>query len=141
MSPTKKPNKTATPAPARPSLLRSFRARFSAWLAASSGPRNLVFLGVAAVLITFATVSVSLKLYHDSGDIYLDRSRPGFLPEKEEAEEDADPADYSFPDSGTLSEEDLTDFLTNLKSELNRLNDFSSDPFSPVPLSDDTLGL
>ena len=50
----------------------------------SLGGRNLVFLGLGAVLIATLTTSISLYLYHESGDIYLDRSRPGFLPEKVE---------------------------------------------------------
>ena len=52
------------------------------------GGRNLVILGVAATVIAIITTGVSLLIYHNSGDIYLDRSRPGFLPDEEEAEED-----------------------------------------------------
>ena len=53
------------------------------------GGRNLVLLGVLATLIAVITTGVSLMLYHNSGDIYLDRSRPGFLPDEEEAEDEA----------------------------------------------------
>ena len=107
----------------------------------TNGGRNLLILGVSAVLVTFITTFIALKLYHDSGDIYLDRSRPGFLPEKEETEGDDNPADYTFPETGKLTKEALEEYLTNLKVEINRLNDFSSEPFSPTPLSDETLGL
>lgn len=105
------------------------------------GVRNLLILGVGATLITFLVTSISLKLYHDSGDIYLDRSRPGFLPEEEENEMDKDSANYVFPDSGAVTLEVLDEYLENLKTELDRLNDFSSTPFGPAPLSDDALGL
>jgi len=105
------------------------------------GGRNLVILGVGATLIALLTTFISLKIYHDSGDIYLDRSRPGFLPEKEEAEADkSSSADFEFKDSGNLTTENLDDFLTNLKQEINRLNDFSAEPFSPDPLSNEALG-
>ena len=104
------------------------------------GGRNLVILGIAATLIAFITTFVSLKLYHDSGDIYLDRSRPGFLPEKEEVETTETPDDYAFPDSGKLTSEVLDEYLENLKAEIDRADNFSADPFGITPLSDMTLG-
>ncbi|MBR3594729.1 hypothetical protein IKL45_00620 [Candidatus Saccharibacteria bacterium] len=106
----------------------------------TSGGRNLVLLGIGAILITFITTFVSLKIYHDSGDIYLDRSRPGFLPEKEEAESDKESADFKFPDSGDITNEVLDEYLNNLKQEIDRLNDFSDDPFGSAPLSNENLG-
>ena len=106
----------------------------------SSGGRNLLLLGIGATLITFATVFISLKIYHDSGDIYLDRSRPGFLPETEEAESDKDSTDFRFSESGPITSEVLDEYLKNLKQEIDRLNDFSDHPFDPTPLSDETLG-
>ena len=104
------------------------------------GGRNLVILGVAATLITLVTTFVSLKIYHDSGDIYLDRSRPGFLPEKEEVETTETPDDYVFPNSGKLTPEVLDEYLENLKTEIERADNFSADPFGITPLSDITLG-
>ncbi|MBQ6130470.1 hypothetical protein IJI72_02150 [Candidatus Saccharibacteria bacterium] len=103
--------------------------------------RNLLLLGLGACLITVLTTAVSLKVYHDSGDIYLDRSRPGFLPETEEAEAEKDDSDYAFSDSGVITQEVLDEYLSNLKAELNRLNDFSSDPFGEKLLSNDSLGI
>ena len=82
----------------------------------SKGGHNLIILGVAAIFIAFATTFVALKIYHDSGDIYLDRSRPGFLPEKEEAEAEKDPADFEFKDSGPLTPK----FSMNTSTTLNR---------------------
>lgn len=105
------------------------------------GGRNLILLGVIAVIVTFLTTFISLKIYHDSGDIYLDRSRPGFLPEKEEVETEEGSQDgYVFSDSGKLTKEVLDEYLENLKKEIDRVNDFSADPFGTTPLSDETLG-
>ncbi len=106
------------------------------------GGRNLLLLGIGAILMAILTTFISLTIYHDSGDIYLDRSRPGFLPEKEEVEETTDNSDdYALPDSGRLTEEILDEYLENLKKEINRLNDFSDAPFGEKPLSDETLDL
>lgn len=114
----------------------SFWRRLLAWR-----PNNLVILGVGSTLITLLVVIVSLKLYHDSGDIYLDRSRPGFMPEETEVSQKTDNSDYNFSDFGSLKSTDLDELLEHLKTELDHLNDFSSEPFSPAPLSDEALGL
>ena len=106
----------------------------------SNGGRNLVLLGIIAVAVAFITTFVSVKVYHDSGDIYLDRSRPGFLPEKEEVETTEKTDDYVFSDSGKLTPEVLDEYLENLKAEIDRANNFSADPFGVAPLSDITLG-
>ncbi len=108
----------------------------------SLGGRNLVFLGLGAVLIATLTTSISLYLYHESGDIYLDRSRPGFLPEKEETEKEEDKnKDYAFSDSGKIIEKDIDEYLENFNKELERLESFSEDPFSLESLSDKALGI
>ena len=108
----------------------------------SQGGRNLILLGTASFLIAFITTSISLYLYHDSGDIYLDRSRPGFLPDKAETnkkEEKKD--DYSFDESGKINKKTLEEYLNNLKEETTKLDNFSDDPFSLDPLSDESLGV
>lgn len=106
------------------------------------GGKNLVLLGLGATLIAILTTSVSLYLYHESGDIYLDRSRPGFLPEKEETKEEEDKnKDYTFSDSGKITKEDLDEYLENFDKELERLKTFSEDPFSLESLSDKSLGI
>lgn len=109
--------------------------------ALSPSSRNLFLLGFGAAVITVLLTAISLKIYHDSGDIYLDRSRPGFLPESEEAEAEKDNTDYTFPDSGIINKDVLEEYLENLERELDRLNDFSSDPFGEKPLSSDSLGI
>ncbi|MBR3320123.1 hypothetical protein IKG20_02355 [Candidatus Saccharibacteria bacterium] len=106
----------------------------------SIGGRNLLLLGFGAILITSITTFVSLKVYHDSGDIYLDRSRPGYLPEKEEAENDKEPTDYQFSDSGNIDNDVLDEYLEHLRAEIDRINDYSDDPFGEKPLSSEVLG-
>ena len=106
----------------------------------ANGSRNLVLLGLGATLIAFLTTFIALKIYHDSGDIYLDRSRPGYLPEKEEAEAEKNSADFEFKDSGPITGEVIDEYLDNLKQEINRLNDFSAEPFGSAPLSNEALG-
>ena len=49
----------------------------------TKGSRNLVILGSVACLIAAVTTSIELVIYRNSGDIYLDRSRPGFLTDED----------------------------------------------------------
>ncbi len=105
------------------------------------GGRNLIILGVGAILITVATTVTSLTIYRVSGDIYLDRSRPGYLPDEDEVVEATETStNYTFPESGTLTDSELSEYLEELKKVDDRLNNFS-DPYSPVPLSDESLGI
>lgn len=105
------------------------------------GGRNLIVLGVAVILITFVTTATSLAIYRLSGDIYLDRSRPGYLPDEEEATESTvTNSSYTFSESGTLTYADLTEYLEELQKIDDRLNEFA-DPYSPSPLSDESLGI
>lgn len=107
----------------------------------SRGGRNLIILGVGAILITTATTITSLTIYRVSGDIYLDRSRPGYLPDEDEVVENTETnTNYTFPDSGTLTYDDLSEYLDELKKVDDRLSDFP-DPYSPSPLSDESLGI
>ncbi len=108
------------------------------------GGRNLILLGIISGIIAFSTVSVSLLIYHNSGDIYLDRSRPGFLPDEEEVEKNddhhKDDDDYVFEKSGEITMEVLEDYLEHLDSEIQAIDAYP-DPFDPSPLSDSTLGI
>ena len=56
----------------------------------TSGSRNLIILGILSIIIALTTTSVSLAIYHNSGDIYLDRSRPNVLPDEDEINDDKD---------------------------------------------------
>ena len=107
----------------------------------SSGGRNLMRLGLIATIITILTTTISLVIYHNSGDIYLDRSRPGFLPEKHEVEHnDQSEKSYSFPESGNLDSKTLEEFRENFKKTLEDTKNLK-DPFSADNLSDDFVGL
>ncbi len=104
-----------------------------------TGAKNLTILGISVVLIGILTTSLSLFIYHDSGDIYLDRSRPGFLPEEPETNSSTPSTDYFFPDTGKITSADLDEYVKNLELELKRLENFSNDPFSLDSLSDQSL--
>ena len=106
----------------------------------TSGGRNLVILGAVSVVVALATTGASLALYHNSGDIYLDRSRPGFLPDEEEISEDDEPEDYEFNKSGAITREVLTEYLENLETEVKALDSYK-DPFAADALSDEKLGI
>ena len=107
----------------------------------SSGGRNLMRLGLIATIITILTTTISLVIYHNSGDIYLDRSRPGFLPVKHEVKhEDQPEKSYSFPESGNLDPKTLEEFRENFKKPLEDTKNLK-DPFSAENLSDDFMGL
>ena len=103
------------------------------------GGRNLTILGILSVVVAATTTGVSLAIYHNSGDIYLDRSRPGFLPDEEEISDDVE-GDYEFDKSGVITKEVLEDYLKNLETEVKALKSYK-DPFSADALSDEKLGI
>lgn len=105
------------------------------------GGRNLLILGIGAMLIAGGTTSVSLAIYRNTGDIYLDRSRPGFLPDKDEVEAETEAAtNFTYSDSGALDGEELDQYLEELKIIEDRLKGLP-DAFSDAPLSDESLGI
>lgn len=107
------------------------------------GSRNLVLLGVISVLIATATTSVALAIYHNSGDIYLDRSRPGFLPDEEEVDDGNDKNEddeYDFARDGQLTQADMDEFLKHLKEEIKAIDEYKN-PFGKEVLSDERLGI
>ena len=105
------------------------------------GERNLVILGCGAILLTIITTTVSLAIYRTSGDIYLDRSRPGYLPDVDEVQEDNDAdSNFTFAESGPLTTADLDEYLEALYAANSRLRSITT-PYSPEPLSDTSLGI
>lgn len=105
------------------------------------GGRNLVLLGTGAMLIAVVLTTISMMIYHNSGDIYLDRSRPGFLPDEEELElEEIEVKDFDFSRTGKISAEVLDEYLENLEAEVKIINSFE-DPFNPESLADERLGI
>lgn len=107
----------------------------------SRGARNLVLLGAISIAIATITTGVSLAWYHGSGDIYLDRSRPGYMPDEEEVkdEEDID-EEYYFSKSGKLSAEILEEYLKKLDVEVRAI-DADETPFGAKILSDAELNI
>ena len=106
------------------------------------GGRNLVILGILSIVITGILSCISLFLYHSSGDVYLDRSRPGFLPSEEEIEETStiEKVEYNFSDSGNIDAATLDEYLEKLRAEIEYLNKFEN-PFGDKALSDENLGI
>lgn len=106
------------------------------------GGRNLVVLGVGSIAIAFVTTAISLLIYHHSGDIYLDRSRPGFLPdEKEAAQEESYVSDnYRLSDSGALDQKTIDEYLKELQKAIDETTSIKN-PYSSGPLSDESLGI
>lgn len=105
------------------------------------GGKNLVILGIASVVVAFLTTGVSLALYHNSGDIYLDRSRPGYLPDEEEIKQDDEvKEDYTFSKSGALNKAVVEEYLEKLQEEIEAIDAYEN-PFSASALSDEKLGI
>ena len=106
----------------------------------SRGGKALIRLGVLSTIIAIATTSLSLYLYHASGDIYIDRSRPGFLPEKHENEQIDNNSSYRFSEDGNLSEKEINEYLDSVKPIIKTINEIKK-PFSKESLSDQSLGI
>lgn len=101
--------------------------------------KNLLILGIASVSIALITTIVSLVIYHNSGDIYLDRSRPGFLPDEEEVETKPQ-STYAFDSTGTIDAETLNDYIDHYDDAVEVIDNLEA-PFSATPLSDESLGI
>lgn len=108
----------------------------------SKGSRNLLIMGLGSIVIALLTTGISLAIYHNSGNIYLDRSRPGFLPDKEEIEEDAkkQDSDYALDKSGIITVEILDEYLEHYSAE-ELIVDSYNDAFDINVLSDTNLGI
>ena len=106
------------------------------------GGRNLVILGLASAGIAMVTTGISLAIYHNSGDIYLDRSRPGFLPDEAEVEEEENEKqeEYSFEKSGVMTMAGLEEYLKELEKEVQEMDSFK-EPFGQKVLSNEQLGI
>ena len=105
------------------------------------GGFNLAWLGVISIVIATITTGVSLIIYHNSGDIYLDRSRPGFLPDEEEIEHDGEKEeDYLFDKTGKLTIKDIEQYLEKINVDVKAIDSYQQ-PFSQKALSDDSLDI
>lgn len=107
----------------------------------TKGSRNLIILGGVSCLLAVITTGVELTVYRNSGDIYLDRSRPGFLPDEDEVEANyQDASAYSYPDTGDFDVDELDEYLKELESVESHIKRLA-DPYGPTPLSDESLGI
>lgn len=117
------------------------RKRLSSNRSLTNGGRNLVLLGVFSTIVALTTTGISLAIYHNSGDIYLDRSRPGYLPDEEEIEKDeVEEEEYDFGKIETLDIEMIEVYLENLNAEARSLDEYNNS-FSAGALSDEELGI
>jgi len=100
------------------------------------GGRNLAILGIGAILIAILTTSISLYFY-GKGDIYIDRSRPGYISEDEKHTDDEDKQE-KYSNEGIVDESALSEYLEELDHVSERIEATQND-FGPDPLSDDNL--
>ncbi len=103
------------------------------------GGRNLIILGIGAIIISIATTAISLAIYRYTGDIYLDRSRPGFISE-DEKNNNAHEKQESFSNEGEITQKIIDEYLEEFDSVKGRI-DGLSDSFSADQLSDDAIGI
>lgn len=100
------------------------------------GGRNLILLGLGAIVIALFTTSISIYFY-SKGDIYIDRSRPGYISE-DEKHNDNDDRQEKYSNEGAITEKSLDEYLEELNRVTERI-DASRDDFGPDPLSDEGL--
>ena len=103
------------------------------------GGRNLIILGVSVGVITLITTAVSLYIYRATGDIYLDRSRPGYISEGEKRNDEKDVGE-EFSSDGEINTEVIDKYIEELDIIESRIDAHQSD-FSNEQLSDDALGI
>ena len=104
-----------------------------------NGGRNLIILGLGAVAIALLTTAVSLQIYRETGDIFLDRSRPGYIFENEKHNVEDDQKE-TFSNEGEITTKAIDEYIKELTTVTERIQDSAND-YSAEPLSDDTLGI
>jgi hypothetical protein len=105
----------------------------------NNGGRNLFVLAIIAITIAITTTSISLTIYRVTGDVYLDRSRPGYI-DDDEVHSTEDDGKESFANEGPITSKELDEYLQTLDTTSGRIDNSLGD-FSEAPLSDETLGL
>lgn len=107
--------------------------------APQNGGRNLCILGICALIVAIITTSISLKIYHDTGDVYLDRSRPGFISDEEKHHTEKNIKE-TFSEDGEIDAKVLDEYLQKLEQMRKKSDDYIKD-FATDPLSDHQLGI
>jgi hypothetical protein len=97
---------------------------------------KLPLMIIITIFISILSTIISLSIYKISGDIYIDRSRPGFISDEEKNEPKEPDNVYSFPIEGEVTRYDLDTFYEKLSNI-----DINMEAFSPDALSDDVLGI
>lgn len=103
------------------------------------GGRNLMLLGIGSAIVALITTAISIFIYRYTGDIYLDRSRPGYIAEGEK-HDDEDDGDEDFSNEGVVDKKVLDEYLKELESIEGRINAHENN-FDAEPLTDDALGI
>ena len=103
------------------------------------GGRNLMILGFVAGVLALATTAISLIIYRTTGDIYLDRSRPGYISEDEKNDKKYE-AKEKISTEGEVTEATVDEYLEQLDSVRGRIDSLSKS-FDPDPINDDALGI
>ncbi|MCQ2571030.1 MAG: hypothetical protein MJ154_02170 [Candidatus Saccharibacteria bacterium] len=103
------------------------------------GGRNLILLGLSATVIAIISTAASLQIYRSTGDIYLDRSRPGYISEGEKHNEE-DNQKENFSNEGEISESVIDEYLSEFDKVVDRIEK-ASDSFSSEALGDDSLDI
>jgi hypothetical protein len=108
----------------------------------SKGGRNLLILGAGAIIASLATSAISLYVYHESGDIYLDCSLPDAdCPSaRSDSEENNRDNVYTFSDNGNVDEHVLTEYLNEIQSPITMIKRLG-EPFNDTSMSDESLGI
>lgn len=107
--------------------------------AAGHGRRNLIILGFGALAIAMISTAISLQIYRATGDIYLDRSRPGYIAEGEKHDEKDDYKNI-FSNEGAVTADMVDEYLEKLDGIIEQINNASGD-FSLDVISDDALSI
>lgn len=107
----------------------------------NNGGRNLAIFGVVAIILGVASSFLSLYIYNVTGDVYLDRSRPGFISE-DEPDEPGSSTDQetAFSPDGTITEQDIDEYLKKLDQVIKDVTP-ESGAFSADALSDESLNI
>lgn len=103
------------------------------------GGRNLLLLCLAGIVMALISTSISLIIYRSSGDIYIDRSRPGYISE-DEVYDTADDGNETFSSDGEITKDVLDEYAKDINDICQRL-DAAKDAFSDKALSAETLGI
>ncbi|MBP5633847.1 hypothetical protein J6X13_02845 [Candidatus Saccharibacteria bacterium] len=103
------------------------------------GGRNLIILGFSVAVIAIISTAISLHIYRETGDVYLDRSRPGYIFEDEKHDTDDDKKEL-FSADGEIDASVLDQYLKEFDTVMDRIEDASND-FSPEPISNESLSI